>query len=243
MTALMPAWTRRTAVAVLGCCAIFVAVVGQVINRLPGTQRLDTVADLAVMRAVSQHQGIMRLVAGLGEKAAVSLLTVVVVLGCLALRRFNGALLAAIAMPVAPALTEFVLKPASPDGYGSFPSGHTTATFAAATVVCVLLATPGTRITRVWRLAMALGAQVAGVAVAVAVIGLGMHSLTDAVGGAAVGIGVTLSVALLLDLPLARRLLTLAASALAELPGSGGLKDEPEPLEAATASRPDAADR
>jgi hypothetical protein len=70
-----------------------------------------------------------------------------------------------------------------------------------------------------------------------------MHSLTDAVGGAAVGIGVTLSVALLLDLPLARRLLTLAASAFGELTGSRGLKDEPEPLEAATASRPDAADR
>jgi membrane-associated phospholipid phosphatase len=240
MTALMPACTRRAATAVLICCAIFVAVVGQVVNRLPGTQRLDTVADLAVMRAVSQHQDVMHLVAGLGEKAAVSVLTAVLVLACLALRRLNGALLAGIAMPAAPALTEFALKPASPDGYMSFPSGHTTATFAAATVVYVLLATPGTRITRGWRVAIALGALAAGVAVAVAVIGLGMHSLTDAVGGAAVGIGVALSVALLLDLRGARRLLTVAAGSGR---GSGGLKDEPEPLEAATASRPDAADR
>jgi len=218
MTALLPAWTRRAVVTVLTCCAIFVAAVGQVVNGLPRTQRLDTVADLAVMRAVSQHQDVMHLVAGLGEKAAVSVLTAVLVLVCLALRRLNGALLAAIAMPVAPALTEFALKPASPDGYASFPSGHTTATFAGATVVCVLLAAPGTRISRLWRLALALGGLVAGVAVAVAVIGLGMHSLTDAVGGAAVGIGVALSVALLLDLPPTRRLLTLIGGALGELP-------------------------
>ena len=240
MTALMPAWSRRAAVAVLTCCAIFVAVVGQVVNALPETQRLDAGADLAVMHAVRQHQDVMHLVAGLGEKAAVSVLTAVLVLVCLALRRLNGALLAAIAMPVAPALTEFALKPASPDGYASFPSGHTTATFAGATVVCILLAAPGTRLSRVWRLTLALGAQAAGVAVAVAVIGLGMHSLTDAVGGAAVGIGVALSVALLLDRPLARRLLAVAAGSGG---GSGGLKDEPEPLEAATPSRPDAADR
>jgi membrane-associated phospholipid phosphatase len=171
-----------------------------------------------VQRAVGEHQNALRLVAGLGERADVGALTVILVGLCLALRRLNGALLAAIAIPVAPALTEYVLKPvfAPPHPYGTFPSGHTTATFAMATVLVVLLATPRKRMSGASRLAIALAGLLAGAAVIVAVIALGMHTLTDALGGAAVGAGVALSVALLLDLPLIRRLLARGAPDLGD---------------------------
>jgi membrane-associated phospholipid phosphatase len=219
MTVLLPARSRVVAVCVLACCAILVGVVGAVIIRLAAAQRLDTAVSLAVVRAVSRYQTPLNLVAGLGEKADVAVVCVVLVGLCLARRRLNGALLAAIAMPVAPALTEYVLKPlfAQPALNDSFPSGHTTTAFAVATVISVLLVTPGQRVSGRWRLAIAVGAQLAAFAVGVAVIGLSMHTPLEALGGAAVGTGVALSVALLLDLPLAVRLLTPATAALSAL--------------------------
>jgi membrane-associated phospholipid phosphatase len=219
MTALLSVRARRVAVSVLACCAVFVGVVGSVVLTLPAAQRLDSSADLAVLRAVGQHQGALRLVAAFGERAAVGILAVVLVGLCLALRRFSGALLAAIAIPVAPGLTEYVLKPmfAQHEAYGTFPSGHTTAAFAIATVVAVLLAGPGTRMPGVLRLVVALVVLLLGAAVIVAVIGLEMHTLTDALGGAAVGAGVPMLIAVLLDTPVARQLLTLAAGGLVGL--------------------------
>jgi membrane-associated phospholipid phosphatase len=220
MTVLLPARSRVVAVSVLACCAILVGVVGTVVLRLAAAQRLDTAVSLAVVRVVSRYQTALNLVAGLGEKADVAVVCVVLVGVCLAQRRLNGALLAAVAIPVAPALTEYALKPLfeQPALNDSFPSGHTTTAFAVATVITVLLATPGQRVSGRWRLALALGALLAAFAVGVAVIGLSMHTPLEALGGAAVGIGVALSVALLLDLPLAVRLLTPATAVLSALP-------------------------
>jgi membrane-associated phospholipid phosphatase len=218
MSALLPARARRIALITLIFSAIFVGVVGAVVLRLQGAQRLNTGIDTVVVRGLGQYENALRLVAGLGEKVEVGALTFLVAGLCLALRRLNGALLAAIAIPIAPALTEYVLKPlfARPDP--SFPSGHTTAAFAVATVVVVLLAQPGTRISRAWRLVVAWTALLAGAAVLVAVIALGLHSPAEAAGGAAVGAGVALLIALLLDLPLVRRLVTRASDTISELP-------------------------
>ncbi|MGH3300308.1 MAG: phosphatase PAP2 family protein [Streptosporangiaceae bacterium] len=249
MTVLLPGWARHIAVSVLACCAIFIGAVGAVVLRLQAAQRLDTAVNVAVQRAVGQHEALLHLVAGLGERVDVGVATLVLVGLCLARHRLNGALLAAIAIPVAPALTEYMLKPlfALPHPEGAFPSGHTTAAFAVATVVAVLLATSRTRISALWRLAIALAALLAGAAVVVAVMGLGIHTLTDALGGAAVGAGVTLSVALLLDLPLAQRLLTLVADARGELRRrfrSGPVKHErPDQVRIFAADLPDAGRR
>ena len=220
MPALLPPPARHVAVSVLTCCAIFVGAAGTVVLRLPRAQRLDTAINGAVQGAVGQHQNALDLVAGLGETVDVSVVLVILVALCLALRRLNGALLAAIAIPLAPALTDYVFKTlfAPPHPYGSFPSGHTTAAFAVATVVAVLLAAPGKRLSGQSRLVMALAALLAAAAVGVAVIGLGIHTATDALGGAGVGAFVALSVALLLDLRLVRRLLALVADSLMGLP-------------------------
>ncbi len=219
MIALLPAHTRRIARSVLACCVILVGGVGALVLTLGEAQRLDTAVDSAVQAWVGQHERALTLVAGLGEKVDVAAAVVVLVGLCLARRRLNGAVLAAVAIPAAPALTEYVLKPlfTRHQPYGAYPSGHTTAAFAVATVVAVLVATPADRISARWRMAIALAALLAAAAVGVAVIGLGLHTLVDAVGGAGVGTGVALSAALLLDLPIALRLLTLVAGAGREL--------------------------
>jgi membrane-associated phospholipid phosphatase len=237
VTVLLPARSRVVAFCVLACCAILVGVVGTVVLRLSAAQRLDTAVSLAVVRVVSRYQTLLNLVAGLGEKADVGVVCIVLVGLCLARRRLNGALLAAIAIPVAPALTEYVLKPlfAQPALNDSFPSGHTTTAFAVATVISVLLATPGQRVPGRWRLAIALGVLLVAIGVAVAVIGLSMHTPLEALGGAAVGTGVALSVALLLDFPLTVRLLTPATAAVSALPRR--LRAEPVPHERPSPAR------
>jgi membrane-associated phospholipid phosphatase len=218
MAALLPARARRIAVPVLTCCVIFVGAVGAVVLRLHAAQRLNSAIDSAVFRAAGQHQSALRLVAGLGGKVDLAALTLILAGLCLAQRRPNGALLAAIAMPAAPALTEYVLKPLFVGVDPNFPSGHTTAAFATATVVIVLLAKSTERISRNWQLVIASIALLAAAVTLVAVIALGMHSSTEALGGAAVGAGVALLVTLLLDLPLARRLVTWASVIISELP-------------------------
>jgi membrane-associated phospholipid phosphatase len=242
VTVLLPARSRVVAFCVLACCAILVGVVGTVVLRLSAAQRLDTAVSLAVVRVVSRYQTLLNLVAGLGEKADVGVVCIVLVGLCLARRRLNGALLAAIAIPVAPALTEYVLKPlfAQPALNDSFPSGHTTTAFAVATVISVLLATPGQRVPGRWRLAIALGVLLVAIGVAVAVIGLSMHTPLEALGGAAVGTGVALSVALLLDFPLTVRLLTPATAAVSALPRR--LRAEPVPHERPSPARNSPAD-
>jgi membrane-associated phospholipid phosphatase len=91
-------------------------------------------------------------------------------------------------------------------GVLSYPSGHTATMFAlAATVAVLLLVPPQTARTGPLRVLLAGEACVAGGVVATGVIGLRWHYFTDTVAGAAVGIGTVCGLALLLDLPVARR--------------------------------------
>ena len=69
-----------------------------------------------------------------------------------------------------------------------------------ATVVAVLLAAAPGRVPRVLRLAPAVTAFLIAAAVAVGVVGAGMHYFTDTIAGAAVGTGAVLLTALALDL-------------------------------------------
>ena len=99
-------------------------------------------------------------------------------------------------------------------GVLTYPSGHTTAMFALAAVVTVLLISPRPAKAGVLRVLIAAAACVLGGAVAIAVIGLRWHYFTDTVAGAAVGIGTVCGLALILDLP-AIRLPGQAASEMA----------------------------
>ena len=149
------------------------------------------------------YQGPLHLVAELGGLIPVTLMTVALVVTCLAARWWRGAALAGLAVPAAVALTEAVLKPLigrSMQGYHSFPSGHATAAFALAATCAVLLANPPRpRLPGAARLLLVAGAALIAAIVAIAVVVLRYHYFTDTVAGAAVGIGTVLLTALLLD--------------------------------------------
>lgn len=104
-------------------------------------------------------------------------------------------------MPVAVALTEFVLKPVigrTPWG-APFPSGHVAAVAALVTVLTVLLARTATKAAPVLGVALGLAALLVTAAVAIGVVGARLHHFNDTVGGAAVGVGTVLVTALILD--------------------------------------------
>src|SRR5215469_369310 len=199
---LPPALRRAAALVVTGCAAVTaslaLAFAGQA--RPDG---LDAAVDAHVRSGLGQYQEQLRLLTKLGGQVPVAVLTTALILACLATRRWRGAALAGLAVPGAVALTEFVLKPLvgrTIRGYPSFPSGHATALFALAATCAVLLAGPvRPRVPGAVRLLLALGAALVAAAVAIAMVALGYHYFTDTVAGTAVGAGMALLTALLID--------------------------------------------
>ena len=219
---------RRSAVALIAC-AVFTGAAGYVCSADTGGDFADGPVDSWVTQHLGGHAHALQLAADLGQGPQVAVMTLVLVVTCLAARWVNGALLALVSIPVAAALTEFVLKPLVNQHYSSFPSGRSTGIFAVITVVTVLLAgTPGARIPPRGRRIVIAVAYLVGCAVAVATVGLGYHTATDVVGGAAVGTGVVLAVALVLDVPISRALLAV----IGRRPRAGGSQSpehEPRP--------------
>jgi membrane-associated phospholipid phosphatase len=121
-------------------------------------------------------------------------------------RRVNGALLARISAAAASVLTELLLKPLVHETIGrppalSYPSGHTTDAFSLVMVcIVLLLAPPGGRPAPPLRLLLAVLAVLVGCGVAVSLIAIHWHYVTDTVAGAAVGVGVALLTAFGLDI-------------------------------------------
>ncbi|GAA4207908.1 phosphatase PAP2 family protein [Actinocatenispora rupis] len=143
----------------------------------------------------------------LGSPVAVVLETVAL-FGFLVRRRWiRAAVLAALAPPVATALTEVVLKPIvdrTRGGSLAYPSGHTTGIFAVAMVVVVLMAAS------VWlsptvRAGVAAAAIGVAMAVAAASVAVGDHFATDTVGGACVAIATVLVLGVIVDAVADRR--------------------------------------
>jgi membrane-associated phospholipid phosphatase len=139
----------------------------------------------------------------LGGPIAVNELAAVLFLSCLVMRKWHAALLTALAVPGAEALSEFLLKPLigrTLHGALSFPSGHTTGVFALASAFSVVISgplRPRLRTTVRWRLLLV--AFLIASAVGVALVAVGAHYFTDTVAGAAVGTGTVLAIALMLD--------------------------------------------
>ena len=135
-----------------------------------------------------------------GELKPVTVMTFTLILACAVTRRWRGAVLTALAVPVAIGLTVYVLKPTIGEAIGQgFPSGHATSSFALAACFAVLLANSPRRVPGGVRLLLLFVAFLLAAAVAAAMVANQAHTLTDAVGGAAVGTGVVLGCALTLD--------------------------------------------
>jgi undecaprenyl-diphosphatase len=195
---------RRLAVALLTVCIAITVLLGVLFahHTRPGT--LDAAVDARVQADLGGHPALLSQLAGLGDRFPVAVMATVLFLGCLVMRRWRGAVLVAVAVPVANVLAEHILKPlvgrTLTSGALSFPSGHETRVFAVAAALAVLFAEPlRAYVPAVLRLLLASAVLVAVAAVAVALVGEGAHYFTDTVGGAAVGTAVVLVTALALD--------------------------------------------
>jgi membrane-associated phospholipid phosphatase len=195
---LLPPPFRLAAIIVVAACAITVSALGALFYHGSRPDALDK----AVFRLVWPHRSGLTPLANVGDTVPIALLTAVLCYCCLAMRRYRGALMVAFAVPVAAAATE-LLKHVIHRIYInflSFPSGHTTATFAVITCVVVLLINPpASKAPASMRIVLAATSAGAGVAVALGLVAARFHYFTDTIGGAAVGIGVVLAFALLLD--------------------------------------------
>lgn len=196
---------RRPAGAVAAGCVAVTVLLALMYHHHERPGWLDAVVDPRLQASAGRHQALLTPLVRLGDPPAGIVLTLVLVAGCLAARRWRGALLAGIAVPAASALTELVLKPLvgrTLHGALSFPSGHATSMFALAAACAVLLANPPrARPPAAARLALALvlGAVLVAAMVAAAMVALDYHYVTDAIAGAATGTAVVLLTALILD--------------------------------------------
>jgi membrane-associated phospholipid phosphatase len=167
---------------------------------------LDSVMDPRFQAWQARFPAVVNWLPALGTLKPVALMTLVLVSACVATRRWSGAILAAVAEPAAIGLTTYILKPSIGHAmwWGtshSYPSGHATGMFALAAIcVVLLLDPPGRLVPGVIRLLVVLIGLLLAAAVAAAMVAIGAHTFTDAVGGAAVGTGVVLACALALDL-------------------------------------------
>jgi undecaprenyl-diphosphatase len=200
---LPPALRRSAALAVTGCAAV-TASLGLAFAGQARPGRLDAAVDAHVRSALGQYDQELRLLAKLGGQVPFAVLTAILILACLATRRWRGAALAGLAVPGAVALTEYVLKPLVGrtilSGYNCYPSGHTTAVFALAATCAVLLAGPARpRLPGAVRMLVIVGAALIAAGVAASMVARGYHYFTDTVAGTAVGIGAVLLTALVID--------------------------------------------
>ena len=166
---------------------------------LPGW--LDATFDPRLQAHLSRFPVLLNWLPHFGELKPVTVMTFMLMLAWAIIRQWRGAVLTAVAVPIAIGLTEYVLKPSIGEAIGqAFPSGHATSSFALATIFTVLLASlPCRRVPGGVRLLLAVLAVLVAAAVAAAMVAVGAHTFSDAVGGAAVGTGVVLACAFTLD--------------------------------------------
>lgn len=213
---LLAARARLWAVALLTGGAIIVAVLAALFAHQATPDGLDHTVDAPFITWFGSHQGLGQWLILPGSKLPAAALTAVIVVSCLIAGRLNGAVLAASALPAAAGLSDGLLKPLvhrTDLGFLTYPSGHTTAVFAlAATVTLLLLGPPREGKAGLLRVLVTVAAYVLALAVVIALIGLQFHYFTDTVAGAALGIGMVCGLALVLDLPAFRRWLTQDSS-------------------------------
>lgn len=202
---------RPWAGALLAVCAILVAVLGAAFAHQARADWFDHAVDAPIVAWLGGHGRLALWLAAPGSLIPAGVLTASTVVACLLAGRLNGVVLAAAAVPAAVGLDEVLLKPLVERTYLgvlAYPSGHTTAVSAlAATVTVLLFIPPRPAGAQALRALIPAAACVLGGVVAMAVIALRWHYFTDTVAGAAVGIGTVCGLALILDLPAARRLL------------------------------------
>ena len=199
---LLPGSLRGAGIALLTACVAVATALAALLAGGGSAVRLDAALDPRIQAGLGRFPSLLHWLPRLGGLKEVALMTLALALACVVTRRWAGAVLAVVAVPGAVGLTEYVLKPyvGGPLDQG-FPSGHATSSFALAAIWAILLADPPHyRLRGTLRLLLVLMAMLLAAAVAAAMIAIGAHTVTDAVAGAAVGTGVVMACALILDL-------------------------------------------
>lgn len=202
---LLPGSLRVAGAVTLAGCVV-TAVLAAILAGSAAQGWLDSPADARIQAALGHAPVLLQWLPKFGTLKPAALLTVALVVLFAATRRWSGAALAALAVPAATGLTEYMLKPtvgALVDQ--GFPSGHATVMFALAAIWAIWLGGPARRwVPGQFRLLLALLGVLLAAAVGAAMIAIAAHTLTDVVAGAAVGLGVVLAGALSLDLATSR---------------------------------------
>jgi membrane-associated phospholipid phosphatase len=205
---LLSAPMRWPARGLLAACVIVVATLGGLTAHHARPDWLDARIDAAITARLASHPGVVEFLVRLGNTRPAAVICAVLVLGCLALRRPRGAVLIAVAVPVAIVISEYLLKPLFARKLGHwlvFPSGHETVVSAMAFAVILVLTGPARpALPAVLRWLLAAVALAAMIALAPALITAHYHYFTDTIGGAAIGLGTVLATALTLDAVTAR---------------------------------------
>jgi membrane-associated phospholipid phosphatase len=205
MNALIPrGWRLLAALAWVAAAVVLAALSWHFAHGAAG-DRPDNVLGAHVKARLAAHAHLLSIAARLGSARVVVGGSVVLALLCLGTHRRKAALFALVAAPAAGAVTELVLKPAVHRQQHIdallFPSGHTTGAFALALVVVVLLLPhEGTRLVpAIARLMVGTAALAVAAVVAVAVVALGWHYVTDAIGGVVTAVVVVVGIAAVMD--------------------------------------------
>lgn len=165
--------------------------------------RIDSAVDPRLVRWFANYRSYVHIVEASGRPAVVAVLTVALVVTFCVLGRRRGAVLAAVAPPVASMITELVLKPLverTRSGEFSFPSGHATGIFAVALVIAIV-ALDRRRPCLSTLASVLMSVFVLGVATAVAAASIAVqdHFATDTLGGACVALASVLLLSVAID--------------------------------------------
>ena len=203
----------------LAGCAIVVVVLGVLFAGQGTADPFDRAVDSPVITWLAGRPTLALWLAYPATLVPAGGASLIAALVCLARGWLRGAVLALLAVPVTSGLNDAFLKHLFHRTYLgalTYPSGHAAAAAALAMSLTILLllaprpatqpADPATqpppspRLSAVLRWAIPAVAWLAVVVVAVGVIGLRWHYVTDTIGGAALGTGTACALALLLDL-------------------------------------------
>jgi len=192
----------------LAGCAIIVVVLGVLFAGQGTAAPFDRAVDSPVITWLAGRQTLALWLAYPATLVPAGGASLIAALVCLARGWLRGAALALLAVPVASGLNDAFLKHLFHRTYLgvlTYPSGHAAAAAALAMSLTILLllapgAAPSAGLAAVPRWAIPAVAWLAVVVVAVGVMGLRWHYLTDTIGGAALGTGTACALALLIDL-------------------------------------------
>lgn len=200
---LLPAAARPAAGMLLAACVLITAAIGAWVAHQTQAGTVDRAVDGWIIARTGGRDWIVAVTRSVGDPQWVTAVCAVLVLACVATRRYRSALLVAVAVPLAGAMTEYALKPLfgrTFSGFLSYPSGHVTGVSATALAAVVVLTSPARLpLPAALRWLLSAVALLAVPVVALAVIAGHYHYFTDTIGGAAVGTGTVLATALVLD--------------------------------------------